>query len=67
MRTDKENPCRYCVTPKRKVGCQSDCPDRKKWLAARKEEQAMIDAAKAADKDVDAFFSKTVRRNKYRH
>jgi hypothetical protein len=26
-----DNPCRYCVAPRRHVGCHGSCKDRKEW------------------------------------
>ena len=26
-----DNPCRYCVAPKRHVGCHGTCPDYPPW------------------------------------
>ena len=28
-----DNPCRYCVKPKRQPGCHDHCKERKEWKA----------------------------------
>lgn len=29
----EDNPCRYCVKPKRQPGCHDHCKERKEWKA----------------------------------
>lgn len=42
----KDNPCRYCVPPKREPGCQDRCPDREEWLKELYEKKELIRKAK---------------------
>lgn len=41
-----ERPCRYCVAPKRHVGCHSTCPE----FLASEVEKAAEDAARNLDR-----------------
>ena len=35
-----DNPCRYCIAPKRQPGCQSTCPHAQEWKEYKQQESA---------------------------
>lgn len=35
-------PCRYCVAPKRKVGCKGTCPEYAAWIPGEEERKETI-------------------------
>lgn len=37
------NPCRYCVKPKRQPGCQDHCPEGVAWKKQHEEQKAAAD------------------------
>ena len=43
------HPCRYCVAPKRKPGCKSDCPEYLAWLPSELERKETIKRNKAKE------------------
>jgi hypothetical protein len=50
------NPCRYCVPPKRHLGCHANCPDYNDW-------RATLEKAKEARKrelEAEAFVRRPV-------
>jgi hypothetical protein len=50
------NPCRYCVPPKRHLGCHASCPDYNDW-------KATLEKAKEARKrelEAEAFVRRPV-------
>lgn len=51
----KDNPCRYCVPPKRNLGCQDRCQDRAEWLSEYHEKQELIRKAKEEESAVRDF------------
>lgn len=50
------NPCRYCVPPKRHLGCHDRCPDRAEWL----EELARAKEARRRELEAEAFVRRPV-------
>ena len=42
-------PCRFCVAPKRKVGCKGTCPEYAAWLPSELERKETISNNKAKD------------------
>lgn len=54
------NPCRYCVTPKRQPGCKSSCSDYEDWFLQETERKERI----RSNRENDRIYIKKYKRYK---
>lgn len=61
-----DNPCRYCVAPKRHPGCHDRCPERAEWLEDFELKKECIRIAKEEESAMTDYRQQTWRRIKRR-
>lgn len=59
-----ENPCRYCVPPKRKPYCHAECKEAKEWNEKEKEKLERIKKNIKKERELDAYFIRLTNRIK---
>jgi hypothetical protein len=63
--TNNDCPCRYCVAPKRHVGCHITCPEYKKWNIKHQQElDALCKSRDLEDDYLSMIHTNIVKRRK---
>lgn len=62
----RETPCRYCVAPKRHIGCHGKCQEYIDWKAEWDAFQKEQKRERLIDRQVVDDLNKNLRRRKYR-
>ena len=59
-------PCRYCVAPKRHIGCHSHCEEYAEAQRANEAEREAMIQKRIAERDAISYVVETIRKGKKR-
>ena len=62
----KNSPCKYCVSPKRHIGCHATCKEYKDAKQDHDSEKNLIREAKRVDDDVYEVNLESLKRSRQR-